>query len=69
MKYTSMQVGLITKRQLQTVSVDSTTFAGRWAINEMLRCRKHNCKWPDLHRLGTINKKWKYPKKNNHTPS
>jgi len=63
MKYTSMQVGLITKKQLQTVYVDSTTFAGRWAINEMLRCQKHNCKWPDLHRLGIVNKICKYPRK------
>lgn len=38
------------------VTLDPSTYAGRWGVNEMYRCQKFNCKWPALHRLGTVKK-------------
>ena len=64
MKITNMQVHRIsynkkrTKQQL-CVTLDPSTYAGRWGVNEMFRCQKyskHNCRWPALHRLGTVEK-------------
>ena len=49
-----MRVGLVTRKQILFVDVDSTTYSGRWAISEMFRCMKHNCNWPDPRRLGAV---------------
>ena len=67
MKITDVQVNLIEtnkkgiKQQLR-VTLDPSTYAGRWGISEMFRCQKFNCRWPDLHRLGTVKVITNYPK-------